>query len=482
MDRHPIFDIIANDSSSSSDDEMEMILRFAIEEERLNSGGGSRPRRRRTFIPRDFVQATERIIRDYFAEPPLYPPNIFRRRFRMSRSLFLRIKSTLEATEPYFVQRRNAAGKLGLSSIQKMTAAIRMLAYGTTADLCDEYVSIGETTAMKCVKKFVKAVISNFSEEYLRSPTNNDIARLLALGESRGFPGMLGSIDCMHWKWKNCPTAWQGNFTGHIHEPTIILEAVASYDLWIWHAFFGLPGSHNDINVLERSSVFTELAEGRAPLVNYSINGNNYTMGYYLADGIYPTWSTFVKTIPSPRGPKKTHFAKKQEEARKDVERAFGVLQSRFAIVRGPARFFQIETLKDIMTACIILHNMIIEDERHIDEVERGDYQQFNETTLDPVSHAPTLEFMDFIQQTLGQSSGTVLVTWIKDPVAWTPDAGAWIRQKLLGSRLGQFKSPGSRIQSPGPLMQAPGSDRNSWAVDWDSLSHLDQGSSRLDP
>jgi hypothetical protein len=81
------------------------------------------------------------------------------------------------------------------------------------------------------------------------------------------------------------------------------------------------------------------------------------------------------------------------------VERAFGVLQSRFAIVRGPARFLQIETLKDIMTACIILHNMIIEDERHIDEVERGDYEQFNETTLDPMSHAPTLEFMDFIQR-----------------------------------------------------------------------------------
>ena len=48
-------------------------------------------------------------------------------------------------------------------------------------------------------------------------------------------------------------------YSGHVHEPTIILEAVASYDLWIWHAFFGLPGSHNDINVLERSSVFTLL-------------------------------------------------------------------------------------------------------------------------------------------------------------------------------------------------------------------------------
>ena len=81
------------------------------------------------------------------------------------------------------------------------------------------------------------------------------------------------------------------------------------------------------------------------------------------------------------------------------MESAFGMLQSRFAIVRGPTRFFQIETLKDSMTTCIILHNMIIEDECHIDEVKCGDYEQFNATTLDPVSHAPTLEFMDFIRR-----------------------------------------------------------------------------------
>ena len=56
-----------------------------------------------------------------------------------------------------------------------------------------------------------------------------------------------------------------------------------------------------------------------------------------------------------------------QEAARKDIERAFGVLQSRFAIVRGPARFWDKKTLKNIMTCCIILHNMILEDERGMD-------------------------------------------------------------------------------------------------------------------
>ena len=149
-------------------------------------------------------------------------------------------------------------------------------------------------------------------------------------------------------------------YVGHVREPTIILEAIASYDLWIWHAFFGMPGSHNDINVLERSFLFTDLAEGRAPPANYSINGHDYTMGYYLANGIYPPWSTFVKTIPFPQSNKHKQFAAAQESVRKDVERAFGVLQARFAIVRGPARFWHCQTLKDIMKACIILHNIYI--------------------------------------------------------------------------------------------------------------------------
>jgi hypothetical protein len=128
--------------------------------------------------------------------------------------------------------------------------------------------------------------------------------------------------------------------------------------------FFGLPGSLNDINVLHRSHVFAKLAEGEAPEVNYNINGHQYTMGYYLADGIYPPWATFVKTIPAPQGRTKKHFAQRQDGARKDVERAFGVLQSRFAIVRGPAKGWDHEEISDVMTACVILHNMIVEDER----------------------------------------------------------------------------------------------------------------------
>ena len=53
-----------------------------------------------------------------------------------------------------------------------------------------------------------------------------------------------------------------------------------------------------------------------------------------------------------------------QEAARKDVERCFGVLQARFAIVNGPSRFWNAADMKCIMKTCIILHNMIVEDKR----------------------------------------------------------------------------------------------------------------------
>ena len=87
-------------------------------------------------------------------------------------------------------------------------------------------------------------------------------------------------------------------------------------------------------------------------------------MTYYLADGIYPSYPTFVKSIRLPQSEPDKLFAKHQEGCRKDIKRAFGVLQARFKIIREPARLWDIADLGIIMRSCIILHNMIVEDER----------------------------------------------------------------------------------------------------------------------
>ncbi|KAL9673313.1 hypothetical protein QQ045_029569 [Rhodiola kirilowii] len=212
----------------------------------------------------------------------------------MRSNLFNHIMTKLCNHDEYWHQRRAAAGVLGLLLEQKMTAAIRMLPYGSCADQCAELTRMGESTTLECLKKWCAQIVEYYEDHYLRSPNAADLSRLLQRVEQRGFPGRKG-------------------------HPTIILEAVA-YDTWICHSFIGVPGAQNDINVLHQSNFFYPLLAGICPQMTYKVNGNTYDAGYYLADGIYPKYSSFVKTILNPQGDPEKLFAKKQESYRKELE------------------------------------------------------------------------------------------------------------------------------------------------------------------
>jgi len=103
----------------------------------------------------------------------------FQRRFKMSCCLFLRIANIVEAHNPYFKQRIDALSILGLFCLQKVTATHIILAYGIPTDLTDEYLQIGESTAIESLRAFVKAIVEVFGDWYLRAPNEADIFRLL---------------------------------------------------------------------------------------------------------------------------------------------------------------------------------------------------------------------------------------------------------------------------------------------------------------
>ena len=92
-----------------------------------------------------------------------------------------------------------------------------------------------------------------------------------------------------------------------------------------------------------------------------------------------------MKPVQKLLGKKMFDFHNAQVAVRKDVERAFGILQAQFAIVRGPARFWDQKTLGRIMTACVILHNMIIENDR---DQDIDHHYAFMERVVNPHRHA----------------------------------------------------------------------------------------------
>jgi hypothetical protein len=90
------------------------------------------------------------------------------------------------AHDNYFIQKIYACGVVGLSSIQKCTCAMHMLAYGQVVATCDEYCRIRESTTFECLWHFVRVIREVFEPKFLRKPTQVDLEKQLRVNAKRG--------------------------------------------------------------------------------------------------------------------------------------------------------------------------------------------------------------------------------------------------------------------------------------------------------
>jgi hypothetical protein len=199
-----IYEHFVESSDGSSDEEeysdettmMQVVLEDAeqADEHVLNFKGSIKGHR---VLNRNRARGHLTLMNDYFASDALFADN-FRRRFRMCKSVFDRLYQGVRAYDDYFILKNDALGNIGFSGYQKCTGALRMLVYGTAADSWDEYLRMSESTCGDAMVPFATAVVEVFGPQYLREQTVADTQRLLAISKARGWPGLLGSLDCMH--------------------------------------------------------------------------------------------------------------------------------------------------------------------------------------------------------------------------------------------------------------------------------------------
>ena len=104
-DSSKLFQITRDLLDSSSDEEIERRPR-----------GGSRPGRRPN-IEQERALLGNILYRQYFCTDPIYDHNTFRRRYRVSRTLFDRLYDAMVSTDAYFVQKTDCTGAKGLSPV-----------------------------------------------------------------------------------------------------------------------------------------------------------------------------------------------------------------------------------------------------------------------------------------------------------------------------------------------------------------------------
>ena len=167
----------------------------------------------------------------------------------------------------------------------------------------------------------------------MRKPSKADARKITMMHRNvHKMPEMLGSWDVTKAHWKNCPTALKGQFQGQEKCATIALESVVDYNLWFWHASFGYPGTMNDINIWERSSLLELMLNGNHHKIDHEFtrDGKAIIKLYYLVDGIYPSLSRFLGSETDPTTKLDGSFKIDQEGSRKDAECGYGVLKIKF--------------------------------------------------------------------------------------------------------------------------------------------------------
>ena len=126
-------------------------------------------------------------------------------------------------------------------------------------------------------------------------------------------------------------------------------------------------------------------------MVKFHLEGQQFNSGYYLCDGIYPSWAVFIKSVPTASDLETKHFNTAQEACRKDIERAFGSLQSKWHILTSPVRFWYEDDIQSVVLCCVILHNMMVEE---------GE----SEISINPTPAVPSLPAHQIVPATLANS------------------------------------------------------------------------------
>jgi Plant transposon protein len=109
------------------------------------------------------------------------------------------------------------------------------------------------------------------------------------------------------------------------------------------------------------------------PSFTFLVNSVAFNPANFLANGIYPAWALFIKMNRNAMSPRDQRFASAQEAVRKGFERMFAAIVARWHILKQPCRLVKRDEMANVVKACILMNNMIVEARR--DSYEPGMYE-----------------------------------------------------------------------------------------------------------
>lgn len=156
-------------------------------------------------------EGPSRYYTDFLAPDAVYNERYFREFHRIPRKLYDRIEQDLA---PRLTKGTDATGIPSVPAYVKLLGTLRWLGDGPSARQQDDQWRAAPSTISKHREEVVRAIVDQYGERYLAPPSDEKLRDIMQQYEARGFPGCIGAMDCMQFRWRMAPTLWQGALKG----------------------------------------------------------------------------------------------------------------------------------------------------------------------------------------------------------------------------------------------------------------------------
>ncbi|XP_069588139.1 uncharacterized protein [Ranitomeya imitator] len=311
---------------------------------------------------------------------------------RMTKDSFRYLLRLVEGT----ISRQDTQLRKSISPEERLLVTLRFLATGETLRSLHFQFRIGVSTLSGIIADTCRALWDNLREEFLPIPTQEIWhANAQKFHKVCDFPNCIGAVDGKHIRITK-PSRSGSLFYNYKKYFSTVLMAIAGADCRFLAVDIGAFGRANDSRTFKESDMGQRLYNNNfnfphpRPLPNTDGPDLPFVV---VGDEAFQMSGNLLKPYSS-RGldRTKTIFNYRLSRARRTVECAFGILVSKWRIL-GSAINLKIETVDEVVKACVVLHNFIIDKERvnvELDEHIQNplpDYQDHPLRTTVEIAH-----------------------------------------------------------------------------------------------
>jgi hypothetical protein len=378
----------------------------------------------------------------------------FRNRFRVPATIFEKLVEQADEFNLFDCAARDATSRIGVPIEIKLFATLRILGRGAYFDDIPELSGMSTSTAHRSFRAYIRNFSAKFYNKYVFTPEGQDLQKTMDHYSRMGLDGAIGSCDNVHVPLQMCPADYYWRCVGKEGKPTLSYSVSVDHTRRIQHSsrsFFGarndkttslfdpwLTGVHSGI--LPKSSVFYEL-------MNADGTFSSETVAWLICDGGYHKWATMICPYGATSVRAERLWSEMLESVHKDVECVFGIMKSRFRILRHGMRIHYFHEIDAVWFTCCIMHNMMLEHDGYTDALNTEEAWE----SLDPeiaggraqlmltrIDAAAPPQHVTVLSQMPAATSGTV---WL-GPTAIFPALEMYNSMLLRQSASGQPGTP----------------------------------------